>query len=231
MTKVKSYLQITNSNGQCDGSIPELRHELEYSLIGLPVEFVSIRATNHPGRARNVGIDRVTSKWTAFLDSDDTWVKDKIEKQVQIAKELKVRSVCSNANFVDKNASIINVTDYHSGFITLRKLIKHNLIINSSVLVDTLLLRAVGKIDSRYSMRGAEDYVTWLNIAEKSNWYLCGENLVNYRVDSTDSVRLESQLSEIDSRVQGLLGYLSTKNGNSLKSRIVASTITTLAKI
>ena len=33
--------------------------------------------------ARNIGINKTYCNWISFLDSDDTWHQDKIEKQIQ----------------------------------------------------------------------------------------------------------------------------------------------------
>lgn len=36
------------------------------------------------GRARNLAMEKTSGEWCAFLDSDDQWLPDKLEKQVEI---------------------------------------------------------------------------------------------------------------------------------------------------
>ena len=40
-----------------------------------------------PSRARNAGIARVASPWIAFLDADDTWLPDKLERQLRAVRD------------------------------------------------------------------------------------------------------------------------------------------------
>ena len=38
-------------------------------------------------KSRNIGIKSAVNEWIAFLDSDDTWLPKKIEKQVQLIEK------------------------------------------------------------------------------------------------------------------------------------------------
>jgi hypothetical protein len=80
-------------------------------------------------------------------------------------------------------------------------------------------------------MRGAEDYVTWLMISDHSNWYVCGEDLVNFQEDSCDSIRTNVGEPEIDSHIQGLIGYIERKNRNKLSKRIIRKVLGSIAAI
>ena len=42
---------------------------------------------NGPGAARNVGVGRADTRYVAFLDADDTWKPDKLERQLRRMRE------------------------------------------------------------------------------------------------------------------------------------------------
>ena len=53
--------------------------------------------------ARNVGVNNARGDYIAFLDSDDTWHKDKLEKQILFLKNSEYDSVASAYNYHSLN--------------------------------------------------------------------------------------------------------------------------------
>jgi len=191
-----------------DGSSEQNFDLLKSLLHGKDVELLRINTSNHPGVARKNGIERLKTDWVAFLDSDDYWHPDKIRIQLELAKNRNLSAVCSNADIFNPNTGKSSSSNLGNGYISRSKLLKSNKIINSSVLVQRETLEKSGGTEFRYSMRGAEDYVTWLKISEHTDWFISESNLLVYRDDAESSVRKTIGTKEIDSHIQGLIGYL-----------------------
>lgn len=54
---------------------------------GLPGCLVRCTANGGPARARNEGVRRSQGEFVAFLDSDDIWLPEKLERQVALMRE------------------------------------------------------------------------------------------------------------------------------------------------
>lgn len=121
-----------------------------------------------PADSRNVGIRMSAGTYVAFLDSDDLWLPEKLERQVAY---LQAHPDCG---LVFMNARIIG--DHpRSGQTLLRKappsgrvfqaLLWENFISTLTAMVPRRVLDRVGLFDLDPAIRRAEDYDLWLRIA------------------------------------------------------------------
>lgn len=127
------------------------------------------KRTGLPACGRNMGIKNCIGDWVAFLDDDDVWLGTKLEKQMSFSDKYKFISSEAIAeghkwakgvhlsfwNYINP----LNVLEFDFDLIN-----KHNLIINSSVLVKKELLLEIGLITENPKYRGTEDYHTWKEI-------------------------------------------------------------------
>lgn len=73
-----------------------------------------IKIIHHPhnqgaAAARNTGIKSSQHEWIAFLDSDDVWQPDKLEKQLHFIKERRVETSTTYALFGDKKRTLAKI--------------------------------------------------------------------------------------------------------------------------
>ena len=197
------------------------------------VNFYSILHTGHPGKVRNVGIQQSTGSWIAFLDSDDVWEPEKLEKQLGAARVTNARAICSNAFKGDSEALLLS--ESKSRAFSINDLLKENYIVTSSVLISRKLLEEIGGVVEKSNALGAEDYATWLRIAAKVDWIYLPVGLVRYELQSDDSLRLSAHVSQIFSQIFGILNFVEwqkLQNGISLRfTRLLFLFIPTLIKV
>jgi len=125
--------------------------------------------------SRNRGIQASAGEWVAFLDSDDWWKTDKLERCMAEATP-DTALIYHDMQLVDESLEASG--DTHSKSRRLCKpvledlLINGNTIANSSVVVRKSILLEVKGLDEEAGMVGCEDYNVWLKIARISENFL-----------------------------------------------------------
>ncbi|RKS80304.1 glycosyl transferase family 2 [Motilibacter peucedani] len=189
---VRSVLEQTRPADQVvvvdDGSSSATVEALEIRLAGLAT-LVKAPRTALPGRSRNAGVAVLDTDWVAFLDSDDTWAPERLERQLQQAARTGAVALCSNADRVVDGQVAGRVLDGLPATLALADLVKVNSVINSTVLLRRDVLLSVGGVAASYSVRGCEDYATWLRVATSHDWSGIDEPLVRYTDEPSTSIR------------------------------------------
>lgn len=129
---------------------------------------------------RNLGISESKGSWIAFLDSDDIWREDKLQKQTQVVRENpEVDLVFTGSSFISAQGSDISYELKVPSRISYRRLLKQNLISCSSVLIrKTWVQKYPMKYDGMH-----EDYAVWLQILrDGGKAYGINEPLLKYRL-------------------------------------------------
>lgn len=138
-----------------------------------------------PATARNTGIKNAQGEWIAFLDADDTWVSDKLEKQINVVlSDAKIRLVCSGRYRIEEDGQRIKncVGDSLSENVYQDLWTIGNFIVTSSVVVHRKCFEVVGMFNEDVKILGSEDYEMWFRIVNKFEMQYLNEPLVNYYV-------------------------------------------------
>ena len=148
------------------------------------VKYIS-QQNQGPAVARNTGITNSKGTYIAFLDADDLWHPQKLEKQVDILdKSPKVGLVYSWVGSVDEQGTVNSKIrkNYAEGNVW-QKIIEHNIIeCGSNPMIRRACFEQVGKFDPQIAY--AQDWQMWLKIASFYDFKVVKESLVYYRAHS-----------------------------------------------
>jgi|GEM_PF-1470548 len=140
--------------------------------------------------ARNLGIQVACGDVIAFLDADDQWLPQKVEKQIERMQQTGAALVYCGKVWVDEQGRPIVNRDpqvsYPEGEI-LKDLIQGNYITSTSCVVATReSLEAVDGFNEIKHVAGAEDHELWLRMAKNYRFAATREELVLYRRHSSN---------------------------------------------
>ena len=143
-------------------------------------------------RARNTGIKASKGRYIAFLDADDLWMPDKLEKELVFMREKQAAFVFTAYEFGDEHAKRTGKVVQVPPELTYYKALSRTVIFTTTVLLDT---ERTGRELIRMPEVKSEDTATWWKILRNGfTAYGLNEVLAVYRrpAKSLSSNKLEA---------------------------------------
>ena len=149
---------------------------------------------------RNIGIKAAKGEYIAFCDDDDLWVKEKLQKQIDIFDKydvIAVGSLTQGIGVLRYHRKKTIKSHYKTGMVNFDDIIKGN----STALSSLIMKKQKGilfNVEDRFLY--VEDFLLQLNLTvSKSNLFIINEKLVNYRYHENNS---SSQLQKAENILQ-----------------------------
>lgn len=148
------------------------------------------------GNARNLAIEKARGEFIAFLDCDDVWLPEKLEKQIGFLESHDdVAMVYSDIVSIDENGKLIESylknRKFYRGEI-FEKLLVYNFIPILTVILRKKVLDEVGMFDASYMID--EDYELFLRISESHKIDFLNAPLAKYRIHGNNLCKKEDIL-------------------------------------
>ncbi|MGB5920496.1 glycosyltransferase family 2 protein [Arcobacter sp.] len=120
-----------------------------------------------PARPRNIGVENAKGEYIAFLDADDIWLPQKLEKHLEFMKQNDLNFSSHGAVLIDEKSEKIKsnnfLKDYYRKYKIhdLSQLIKGNFVYLSSAILKKDIFEKFN--EEKYCI-AVEDYYLWLNL-------------------------------------------------------------------
>ena len=189
---IQSVLSQTYSNWELiivdDGSTDStLEVVKEFAKKESRIKYI-YQENGKQGKARNRAIKEAQGEYLAFLDADDVWKADKLEKQLNCLQEQSVDLVFTQGwSFQNRKEEVKNEINTPVGLqqnseLLIKQLYGYGLPILSVVVKKEAVL-SVGCFEEDLRIQNAEDYQLWLKLCDAGfSFYGMKERLFYYRI-------------------------------------------------
>lgn len=150
---------------------------LSYQKDESRIVFLENENNEGPASSRNRALSIAKGKWIAFLDSDDLWLPEKLERQIEFMRKNDYHFTYTNYCEIDENSNETGISLTGPKVITKNKMIAYCWPGCLTVMYDSEI---VGLMQCP-ALKINEEYALWIKISRKTNCYLLNENIAKYR--------------------------------------------------
>lgn len=160
-----------------DNSVQIIEEEMKENR---KIKLINLEQNSGAAIARNTGIEVSKGQYIAFLDADDLWKKEKLEKQINFMKQKKYAFSFTGYEFADENGKgngkIVRVPTK----INYRQALKNTTISTITVMFDMNILEK--ELIKMPNIRKGQDTATWWKVLKSGEIaYGLNESLSFYR--------------------------------------------------
>ena len=194
---IKSVLNQTYTDWELiivDDCSTDKTSEIVLSFQKEETRIIYIKNETNKGSAisRNIALRNAKGKWIAFLDSDDVWHPEKLERQIEFMLKNNYNFSYTDYCEIDENSKENGKSVSGPKIIGKNKMLAYCWPGCLTVMYNADFVGSMQTCDIKIN----EEYALWIKIAKMTNCYLLNENLAKYRRHS-DSLSSQSYLKLI----------------------------------
>lgn len=178
---IRSVLAQTYTNWELiivdDCSIDNTDEVVTEFLTDNRIRYIKNEKNSGAAVSRNRALREAKGKWIAFLDSDDLWTTDKLDKQIAFMKENGYHFSYTNYIEIDEESRPNGRSVTGPKRITKQGMYNYCWIGCLTVMYDA---ETVGIIQIE-DIKKNNDYAMWLKACQRADCYLLDETLAQYR--------------------------------------------------
>ena len=181
---IKSVLNQTYKNWEMilvnDCSVDKSEQIIKkYSPKDARIKYIKLTTNLGAAKSRNIGIEKARGQYIAFLDSDDLWKPNKLERQIKFMKEKDIAFSFTAYEVIKEDGTLINRVINAPKKLSYYKYLKNTIIGCLTVIIDREKTGNFFMIDIRKN----QDMATWLSVLKRGFYaYGLNENLAMYRL-------------------------------------------------
>jgi teichuronic acid biosynthesis glycosyltransferase TuaG len=142
------------------------------------VKLIRQKKNGGPALARQASIDHAQGRYLAFLDSDDLWLPNKLERQLAFVREKRAALSYTAFRRIDETNTTAGRLIEVPASLTYEQLLKNTTIATLTALVDREITGPVAMKNEGY-----DDFCLWLSILRPGHTaFGLNEDLARYRV-------------------------------------------------
>ncbi len=200
----------------------------QYMKIDKKIKYFKQDQNGGPALARNRGIDEAKGNFLCFLDADDMWDKDKLEKQLNFMLEKEVAFSYTSYEFATFDGIPTGKKVKAKEVLTYKEVLKNNIISTITVMFNLNLIDK--ELIKMPNLKYVEDTATWFKILRNGfKAYGLSDVYSYYRrtsnTESSNKFKTQKRLWNLY-RKEEKMGFfkslytLGVKNINAIKRRI-----------
>lgn len=166
-----------------DKSTDDTYKEIIKNIEEIREKVLVIDNMKHMGvaKSRNLGIQESRNRYIAFLDADDIWQENKLEKQISFMEKNEYAFTYTSYEYL-KNENQKKVKIFPAS-LSYKQALGNTFILTSTVIIDSM---KIDKEKIKMPNVESEDTATWWKILRAGNIaYGLKENLTTYRVSKS----------------------------------------------